>query len=921
MIKFTSNIIRKMWLDFFHSKNHYKLPSLSLIPINDPTLLWINSGVATLKHYFNGQNVPPFKRLTNLQRSIRTNDIENVGYTSHHNTLFEMLGNFSIGDYFKKEAIIYAWEFLTDKKWIGFDSTKLYVTVYKDDKESYEIWYNIIGLNSKQIIKGNKDTNFWEIGEGPCGPNSEIFYDRGEKYDPEQLGLKLLQCNLKNERYLEIWNIVFSQYNKNSDFTYTDLPQKNIDTGLGLERIASILQKTPTNFETDLFMPIIKKIEKIINGKFFYNKNDFFIKDLQQSKINVAFKIIADHIRAIIFMIADGAFPSNKDRGYVIRRLIRRSILYGKKINITEPFLFKLVKIVIKIMQKYYFYLIEKQQIIEQIIFYEEEKFLKTLKQGNKFFNEIKTKFGFFSKENTFLLFESYGFPIELIEEKAKEDGIKIDLVGFNNLLENAKIISRINKKNKKIINLQNNFFIKLDLTKQFDYYEQEKIYNSEIIFMFIKKKQVTELTNTTGYIILKKTPFYAEKGGQVSDRGVLLKRNTNTIAYVLDVQQENNKYNIHFVKVNGTLKIGDFVDALININRRFYIRKNHSGTHIIYYALRKILGKHVMQMGSYNDDKHLHIDITHNKQITLDEIISIENLVIKIIKEAIPCEVVYTDIKTALNVYNSLALFTEKYNNKVRIIKFGNYSCELCGGTHVSNTIDIEDLLITNIESKGFGIFRIYAITSNRTITKYLKNQFLKEKTELTNCINEYNNKKEKLCDQNLEKIWKQINNLIISKINLKKLKKLVEKFNIFFKFWQKKYENILIKEFIEQNNNLLPKEKNKINILTHKFTKKINFIALKKLINNYKINYKKLIIFFALINNDKIILIISITNDLQNYYKAEKIIKKLNILFDGKGGGNNNIAQNCFNFNIKNNNNLDKLLLDPLNFLQNYE
>ncbi|RUO86789.1 alanine--tRNA ligase [Spiroplasma endosymbiont of Megaselia nigra] len=917
MTKFTANAIRRMWLDFFRSKDHYELPSVSLIPVYDPSLLWINSGVATLKPYFDGRKTPPSPRLTNSQKSIRTNDIENVGYTARHHTLFEMLGNFSIGDYFKKEAIMYAWEFLTDKKWIGFDPAKLYVTIYKYDQEAYEIWRNVIGLSDERIIKGDKDTNFWEIGTGPCGPNTEIFYDRGEKYDPGQLGLKLLQDDLENDRYLEVWNIVFSQYNNNGDGTYTDLPRKNIDTGAGLERITSIIQETPTNFENDLFMPIIKAVEKLVNGKYHYDETALFNNDSEQLKINTAFKVIADHIRAVTFAIADGAFPGNKDRGYVIRRLIRRASLYGKKIDLTEPFLFKLVGTVVNIMQEYYSYLVEKQPIVEQAVLDEENKFLRTLEQGNKLFNEVKTKYGTISKEHAFRLFESYGFPIELIEEEAHEAGISVDRVGFDELLENAKTISRTNRKDIKAIHLQSELFTKLDVASQFVGYEHEQVNNTEIVFMFADDKPVTKLTNTTGYIILKETPFYAEKGGQAADHGLILK--DNTTAYVLDVQQGPNKKHLHFVKVEGTLKIGDLVNASIDSDRRFYTRKNHSGTHLIHAALREVLGNHVMQTGSYNDDERLRIDITHNQAITSAEITDVEASVTKAIKAAIPCEVIYTDMQTALDVHHALAFFTEKYDAEVRIVKFGTYSCELCGGTHVTNSQDVEDLLVTGLESKGVGTFRIHAITSNKTIASYLNEQFLKEKTEAINYFDKYNQGKKALLDQRLEQTWEQISNLTVSKTNWKQLKELVAQLKEDFKHWQKQYDNILIQQFVKQYNTLLPQTKNGINVLTHQFTAKVDINALKVLIDDYKVRYQNLLIFFVGVSDEKqATLIVGVSDDLHDRYQAGKIIQQLNPLLGCKGGGNNSVAQS--GFNNKDKTLLVKLFADPLEFLKHH-
>ncbi|AHF60945.1 hypothetical protein P344_03045 [Spiroplasma mirum ATCC 29335] len=892
MRKLTSTEIRQLWLDFFKSKDHYELKPVSLIPVDDSSLLWINSGVATLKPYFDGRKTPPAKRLTNSQKSIRTNDIENVGDTARHHTLFEMLGNFSIGDYFKKEAIEFAWEFLTSPQWIGFDPAKLYITIYEEDEEAYHIWKDTIGLSDDRIIKGGKDTNFWEIGEGPCGPNTEIFYDRGEKYDPQHVGLRLLKEDIENDRYLEVWNIVFSQFNNNGDGTYSELPRKNIDTGAGLERITSIIQETPTNFETDLFLPIIKATEKIINNKYQYDPNDFWKEPSEQTKINTAFKVIADHIRAATFAIADGVFPSNKDRGYVIRRLIRRASLYGKKLGINDPFLYLLVTEVINVMVPFYDYLIAKQEVITQAIKDEEVKFLNTLEQGSKLFNELKEKYGEITKENVFKLFESYGFPIELIEEEAADNNIKVDSAGFYQLLEQAKDLSRTNRKNIKAMHLQNELFTKLDVASEFVGYEVEEVKNAKVVFMFVHNQEVTELTDQEGYLILDRTPFYAEKGGQAADHGIIT--NANATIQVVDVQQGPNKQNIHHVIVNGTIKLGTEVSASIDKDKRFYTRKNHSGTHLLHAALREVLGIHAMQTGSYNDEERLRIDITHNQNITNEEISKVEASVSQAIKGAIPCEVIYTNMDEALNKYNALAFFTEKYDEIVRIIRFGTYSCELCGGTHVANSQEVEDLMVTGVESKGAGTYRVHAITSYKTIASYLNDEFLKIKNEVMVLIDKYNQGKANLQDENLESLWNQINDLAVSKEHLKQLKDLILVFKEQYKQWNKKYANFRMQEQLTQYQDLPVKTINNINVLYHCFNVEIDLATLKALVDNYKAKYDNLLVFFVdLHHQDDYKLVVGVSKDLQPHYQAGNIVKKLNPLIEGNGGGNPSVAQ----------------------------
>ncbi|AHF57659.1 alanine--tRNA ligase [Spiroplasma eriocheiris] len=895
MRKLTSTEIRQLWLDFFKSKDHYELKPASLIPVDDPSLLWINSGVATLKPYFDGRKTPPAKRLTNSQKSIRTNDIENVGHTARHHTLFEMLGNFSIGDYFKKEAIEFAWEFLTSPQWIGFDPAKLYITIYEEDEEAYHIWKDIIGLSDDRIIKGGKDTNFWEIGEGPCGPNTEIFYDRGEKYDPQHVGLRLLKEDIENDRYLEVWNIVFSQFNNNGDGTYSELPRKNIDTGAGLERITSIIQETPTNFETDLFLPIIKATEKIISNKYQYDPSDFWKEPSEQTKINTAFKVIADHIRAATFAIADGVFPSNKDRGYVIRRLIRRASLYGKKLGINQPFLYLLVIEVINAMVPFYDYLIAKQEIITQAIKDEEVKFLNTLEQGSKLFNELKEKYGEISKENAFKLFESYGFPIELIEEEAADNNIKVDSAGFYQLLEQAKDLSRTNRKNIKAMHLQNELFTKLDVASEFVGYEVEEVKDAKVVFMFAHNQEVKVLSDQEGYLILNRTPFYAEKGGQAADHGIIT--SANATIQVVDVQQGPNKQNIHHVIVNGTIKLGAEVNALIDKDKRFYTRKNHSGTHLLHAALREVLGTHAMQTGSYNDEERLRIDITHNQNITSEEISKVEASVSQAIKAAIPCEVIYTNMDEALNKYHALAFFTEKYDEIVRIVRFGTYSCELCGGTHVANSQEVEDLMVTGVESKGAGTYRVHAITSHKTIAAYLNDEFLKIKNEVMVLIDKYNQGKENLPDENLESLWNQINDLAVSKEHLKQLKDLILVFKEQYKQWNKKYANFRMQEHLTQYQDLSVTTINNINVLYHRFNVEIDLATLKALVDNYKAKYDNLLVFFVDFHHqDDYKLVVGVSKDLQTQYQAGNIVKKLNPLIEGNGGGNPSVAQSGF-------------------------
>lgn len=493
MKKLSTNQIRKIWLDFFISKNHYFLETVSLIPVDDPSLLWINSGVATLKPYFDGRKTPPSPRLTNSQKAIRTNDIENVGVTARHHTMFEMLGNFSIGDYFKKEAIELAWELLTDKNYFDIDKDKLYITVFNEDTEAYNIWKDVIKIDEDHIFRLSRKTNFWDVGQGPCGPNTEIFYDRGEIWDPNKIGPRLISDDIENDRYIEVWNIVFSQFNNDGNDNYTELPRKNIDTGAGLERFASIFQNTPTNFETDIFYPTIKKVEQLTNDQFKYSIDNYFNPNKKQTRINTAFKVIADHIRATVFAISDGVFPGNKDRGYIIRRLIRRSCVFGKELGIKQAFLYKLVDSVIKSMKEFYPYLIDKKTLVEQTIKDEEEKFLKTLSKGYDLLeNIIKTK-NTVSDKNALLLFKSYGFPIEQTIEISELSNVTVDIEGFKKLLEQTKQATRNARKDLKAWDKQNELFTKLKVESEFTGWSETSRDNAKVIYMFTDQKQVNQ--------------------------------------------------------------------------------------------------------------------------------------------------------------------------------------------------------------------------------------------------------------------------------------------------------------------------------------------------------------------------------------------------------------------------------------------
>ncbi|WP_338983363.1 alanine--tRNA ligase [Spiroplasma endosymbiont of Othius punctulatus] len=880
MKKLSSNEVRKIWLDFFKSKKHHFLEPVSLVPVNDPSLLWINSGVATLKPYFDGRLNPPSRRLTNSQKAIRTNDIENVGVTARHQTMFEMLGNFSIGDYFKKEAIEFAWELLTSKEWYAMPIEKLYVTVFEEDQEAYDIWRNIIGLSEDKIFKMGRDTNFWDVGQGPCGPNSEIFFDRGIIWDKENIGVKLLKDDIENDRYIEVWNIVFSQFNNDGQNNYTPLPRKNIDTGAGLERIVSIFQETPTNFETDLFMPTIKAVEKLTDKR--YSIENYFNPTPEQTQINTAFKIIADHVRACAFAIADGAFPSNKDRGYIIRRLIRRSSVYAKSLGINKPFMSDLVDIVISTMGSFYVYLKDKKDIVKKSILDEETKFLKTLTKGYEFFYEIISKDKVVSAKNALLLFESYGFPIEIITELGEKENIKVDFEGFEKLFEAAKVVAKNANKNKAVWNKQSKILTELKVESEFVGYETQSTIDSKVVFMFANDVEVkTAKSDEVVQVIFDRTPFYAEKGGQANDTGILIDGDGD-VHKVIDVQSGPNGQNIHTVVVANKLKVGDIITTEVEESKRLLTANNHSGTHLLHATVREVLGKDATQTGSYNDENGFRLDISFSRMPTQDEITKISDQANKYISKNFKREVYFCSLKDAIEKYHALALFSEKYDSTVRVVKFSNVSSELCGGTHVEHTGLIEKIFITSVESKGSGVYRFSALTTESTIQEFLEEQFAKQKSEIIVQRNKFEDLKKVRPSKLIELLLKDIDSLKVIEKNFVKMKEQISEFKGNFKIYQKTTESEMSDVAIEEYKMLEPVD-NKIilidEILDMNMFKKISDI----LQNKYK-----LLVFEAY--NEKLNVCVISSGDPK--ISAIDILKG-NQKYEIKGGGNPKFAQ----------------------------
>nr|WP_278907418.1 alanine--tRNA ligase [Streptococcus lutetiensis] len=710
MKQLTSAQVRQMWLDFWKSKDHSVEPSANLVPVNDPTLLWINSGVATLKKYFDGSVIPENPRITNAQKAIRTNDIENVGKTARHHTMFEMLGNFSVGDYFRDEAITWGFELLTSPEWFDFPKDKLYMTYYPDDKDTYNRWISL-GVEPSHLIP--IEDNFWEIGAGPSGPDTEIFFDRGEDFDPDHVGIKLLAEDIENDRYIEIWNIVLSQFNADPAVPrseYKELPHKNIDTGAGLERLVAVMQGAKTNFETDLFMPIIREIEKL-SGKTYDPDGD-----------NMSFKVIADHIRSLSFAIGDGALPGNEGRGYVLRRLLRRAVMHGRRLGINETFLYKLVPTVGKIMESYYPEVLEKREFIEKIVRREEETFARTIDAGSNMLDQLLADLKAAGKDTVegkdiFKLYDTYGFPVELTEELAEDKGFKIDHAGFEAAMKEQQERARASVVKGGSMGMQSETLSSITEESVFSY--TEEVLDSTLSVIIADNERTEAVSEGQVLLVFAKTPFYAEMGGQVADHGVIKNDKGDIVARVTDVQKAPNGQALHTVDVLASLSVGTTYTLEIDSKRRHSVIKNHTATHLLHAALHHVIGEHATQAGSLNEEGFLRFDFTHFEAVTADELRQIEEEVNQQIWNAIPVKTVETDIDTAKSM-GAMALFGEKYGKNVRVVTIGDYSIELCGGTHVSNTAEIGIFKIVKEEGIGSGTRRILAVTGKEAFEAY---------------------------------------------------------------------------------------------------------------------------------------------------------------------------------------------------------
>ncbi len=705
------NELREMFLSFFESKEHLRLPSFSLIPQNDASLLLINSGMAPMKPYFTGEVTPPRRRVCTCQKCIRTGDIENIGKTARHGTYFEMLGNFSFGDYFKREAIAWSWEFLT--KVVGLDENRLYPSIYEEDEEAFQIWNKEIGIPAERIFRFGKGDNFWEHGSGPCGPCSEIYYDRGEKY-----GCGHPDCTVGCEcdRYMEVWNNVFSQFNNDGNGNYTELAQKNIDTGMGLERLAVVCQDVDSLFDVDTVMNITNKVTELTGAS--YGRS---------VKMDVSLRVITDHIRASTFMIADGVLPSNEGRGYVLRRLLRRAARHGKLLGVNTPFLYQVVETVVHENESHYTYLRERADYITKVVKVEEENFARTIDGGMRIFAEMLAEHKAkgeteFSGADAFKLYDTYGFPVDLTIEMVADEDMTLNQKEFADLMQEQKVRAREARKA-----LGDLAWAGIDLgldnmPTTFVGYTENNCHAKVLAVVVGDEVAGSIAGGETGILVLDKTPFYAEMGGQVADQGVILVGNSRF--QVTNVQKDKGGKYLHYGNmITGSIKVEDEVLASIDVNRRKAIMRAHSATHLLHKALQTVLGDHVHQAGSYVEPDHLRFDFTHYSAMTMEEMAKVNMLVQEAILEGYSIVTREMPIDEA-KAMGAMALFSEKYGDTVRVVNMGNYSIELCGGTHLDNTAKVGPFRLESECSVASGVRRIEAITGKAFLSKMEKAQ-----------------------------------------------------------------------------------------------------------------------------------------------------------------------------------------------------
>ena len=846
----SSDEIRKSFLEFFEKKGHKILPSASLIP-DDPQLLFTVAGMVPFKPIFWGKVKPVYTRIATCQKCLRTVDIENVGKTPRHHTFFEMLGNFSFGDYFKEEAITWAWEYVTQV--LGVPEEKLWVSIYEEDEEAYRIWREIVGVPSERIVKMGKEDNFWGPAgpTGPCGPDTEIFYDTGiDEGCPKG---EICTPSNSEGRFVEIWNLVFTEYYQDEEGKLHPLPRKNIDTGAGLERIAAMMQGVYSNFETDLFKPIIEEIENVTNVQYGQDKE----KD-------ISIRVIADHIRAITFLISDGVFPSNEGRGYVLRRIIRRALRHGALLGMKKPFLHKLVPVVVEKMGKVYREIVEKEKLSKEVLKGEEERFLKTIEQGLNILEKIMEKSeGVIPGEEAFKLYDTYGFPIELTVEIAKERNIKVDMEGFKKLMREQKERARKAMGTKEFFKKSEIFeYISKEVKTVFTGYE--KLEDEGIVFYILKNGDIVNSLGEKeeGNVVIDRTPFYAEKGGQVSDTGKLIWDDGE--ARVVDTFEAVEGLIVHKVIVNkGVLKPRIKVKLSVDKERRKAIMRNHTATHLLHSALRKVLGDHVKQSGSLVEPSRLRFDFTHYKALSSDELEKVENIVNDLIMQAIPVEIEYKSYDEAVKE-GAIALFNEKYGEVVRVVKISDFSEELCGGTHVSNTGEIGLFKILSESSISAGTRRIEAITGFSIL------EFLREKMSLLD---------------NLRKILETSEDQLIDKVkNLKEEVKILEK----------KVKDIMSGKISAKVEDVI-KNKREINSVPvfYGIFEDVPIESLRNLADNVAKTVKNGLILLFSKSKGRTSVVIKASGSVRERVKAKDVAQRIARFLEGGGGGREDFAQ----------------------------
>ncbi len=840
MRKLSGDEIRSEFLKFFEKKGHEILPSASLVP-DDPQLMFTVAGMVPFKPIFWGKVDPVYKRVTTCQKCLRTTDIENVGRTPRHHTFFEMLGNFSFGDYFKREAIEWAWEFVTDVLEIPED--RLWVTIYEEDDESFKIWNEVVGLPEWRIVRMGEKDNFWGPAgpTGPCGPDSEIHY----LLDPSCEG-----CSPKTheDKFLEIWNLVFTELYMDENGDYHPLERKNIDTGAGLERLAAVLQNTPTNFDTDIFKPIIERIQEVLDVE--YGKNE---------KSDTSIKVVADHIRAITFLIADGVFPSNEGRGYVLRRIIRRAQRYVTLLRKSEPVLYKIVDAVVRKMGKVYPEIVEKQALVEEILKAEEERFLKTLDQGMGMLEELLGR-GKISGSDAFKLYDTYGFPIDLTIEIARDRGVEVDVEGFRKEMETQrerarKALGEVEYSRKEHV------FDEILKRVRVEFTGYEKMEDeSEIVALVRDGREVERLSEgEEGIVVVEKTPFYAEKGGQVADTGKMVWDGGS--AEVVDVRSPAEGLIVHFLKIKkGNLRRGNKMRLIVDKSRRKSTMRNHTATHLLHAALRKVLGSHVRQAGSLVSPERLRFDFTHYKALSDEEIAEIENLVNEKIMEAIP---VVTEIKSYDEAVRegAMALFEEKYGDTVRVVKIGDFSEELCGGTHVSNTGEIGMFRIVSEEAISAGIRRIVAVTGFGALDYSRENE--KIVCDIRSILDV---PKEKIVER-LEKLLRQI------------------------KDYEKKIKELQTKQ-LSKSVGIVRKDINGVSYAVVKL-ENVPGDVLRNTADSLLSKLKSGIAVVFNVSENKVSFVVKVSKDLTDRFKAADLARRMAKVLGGGGGGREDFAQ----------------------------